>query len=415
MRKESRILLILAGLLLLPVFKLPLWSIRIVAPQYNDGLGMFIGLRDIWGHTQHDIQNINILNHYIGMRPIVPAEVDVLTIMPFVVAGLIVAALLCAAIGRRFLVAAWLVAFAVLGSAGLYEFYSWNYEYGHNLSPDAPIKVPGMVYTPPIIGTKTLLTIHASSWPWTGTLLIGLSFLLGAAALVYARRPLGPDLRRIGRALTGAARWLVTDDTRRTETAPPAAAVGSAESTASAPAGRAESAAGLVTRVGRAFAGRTALVVALAGVTGAAGALAACGGPRTADAAAAAEFAPGGPPCDYCDGVIPEERFGGELVTAGGEVYRFMSVECLAAFVAAGRVPAASIASLRVVDYNHGEKLIDARTARFVRSQHRPSPNGLNLLAAETEKVAHNLHFFWGGERLDWDGVVAHVRASWEL
>jgi hypothetical protein len=80
---RSRLLLALAALLLCRSFVLPLWSIRIVAPQYNDGLGMFIGLRDIWGHTQHDIQNINILNHYIGMKPIVPAEVDVLQVMPW--------------------------------------------------------------------------------------------------------------------------------------------------------------------------------------------------------------------------------------------------------------------------------------------------------------------------------------------
>jgi copper chaperone NosL len=82
---RSRLLLALAAVLLIPVFVLPLWSIRIVAPQYNDGLGMFIGLTDIWGHAEHDIQNINILNHYIGMKPIVPAEVDVLQIMPWVV------------------------------------------------------------------------------------------------------------------------------------------------------------------------------------------------------------------------------------------------------------------------------------------------------------------------------------------
>ena len=77
MQIRSRLLVVLAALLLVPAFTLPLWSIRIVAPQYNDGLGMYIGVSDIRGHTEHDIQNINILNHYIGMKPIVPAEVDV--------------------------------------------------------------------------------------------------------------------------------------------------------------------------------------------------------------------------------------------------------------------------------------------------------------------------------------------------
>lgn len=360
---RSRLLTLLAALLLVPVFSLPLWSIRIVAPQYNDGLGMFIGLRDIWGHTEHDIQNINILNHYIGMKPIVPAEVDILQLMPWALGFLIAAGLLVALLNRRWLVASWLVAFAALGLAGLYEFWSWNYDYGHNLSPDAPIKVPGMTYQPPLIGTKTLLTIRASSWPSWGTLFMMLSFTSAAAALVLSRR-------------------------------------GAAEAIAAA----------TVERVRRALSA-AALLATVVVIT-------ACGGatPAARNAVAAApEFAPEGGPCAYCDGEIPPARFGGEIVTRGGETYRFMSVECLAAFVASGRLEADRIRSIRVVDYSDGEKLIDAERALYVRSEQRRSPSGLDLLATETEKVAHNLHFFFGGERLDWDGVLELVRREWSL
>jgi copper chaperone NosL len=360
---KSRLLVALAALLLVPVFSLPLWSIRIVAPQYNDGLGMFIGLRDIWGHTEHDIQNINILNHYIGMKPIVPAEVGVLEIMPWVVAFLIGAGLLVALIGRRWLTTAWLVLFVALGTAGMYEFYSWNYDYGHNLSPDAPIKVPGMTYVPPLMGTKTLLTIRASSWPSWGTFFMMLSF---AAALWSLW-------------LTRGAR---------------------AEALASA----------TVERVRRALS--AAAVVLLAVVVSACAP--ASGGERDA-LASVPEFAPDGGPCAYCDGEIPAVRFGGELTTRSGETYRFMSVECLAGFVASGRVPPADIRSMYVVDSSQGERLIDAESALYVRSEQRRSPNGLNLLATETEKVAYNLHFFFGGERLGWSDVLELVRREWEL
>jgi copper chaperone NosL len=363
MQTRSRLLMALAGLLLLPVFVLPLWSIRIVAPQYREGLGMFIGLRDIWGHTQHDIQNINILNHYIGMKPIVPAEVGVLQIMPWVVAFLIIAALLVALLNRRWLIGAWLVAFTVLGAAGMYEFYSWNYDYGHNLSPDAPIKVPGMTYVPPIIGTKTLLTIKASSYPSWGTLFMMLAFAAAITALVLrVRQPA---------AGSGAAR---TVPTRRPLTA-------------------------------------AAAVMALVAVT-ACGQVA--GDDRSVRIDPAVGFAAGGT-CAYCGGQIPEERFGGEVTTRAGEVYRFMSVECLAGFVAAGTIESADIRSMRVVDYNDGRRLIDAESALYVRSDQRRSPNGLNLLASDSEKVAHNLHFFFGGERLTWLQVVAFVRAEWSL
>jgi copper chaperone NosL len=354
MKNPARWLLVLAAVMLLPAFALPLWSIRIVAPQYNDGLGMYIGVHDIWGHTEHDIQNINILNHYIGMKPIVPAEVDVLQYMPVALAVLAAGALLTALIGRRWAIASWLAGFAVLGAAGFYEFWSWNYDYGHNLSPDAPIKVPGMTYQPPIIGSTTLLTIRASSYPSWGTLFVAAAFLLGATAWVM--RGHGEQAARLAAGLR--ARF---------------AALG---------------------------------VVMLAAVA------TACSTGSEAQAAVPA-FAPEARACDFCDGDIPAERFGGQLETRNGTTYQFMSVECLAGFIVAGRVEADAIRSVQVVDYAHGERLIDATRAHYVRSEQRQSPNGLNLLAAESDVVAHNLHFFFDGARLDWDGVLELVRREW--
>lgn len=140
--------------------------------------------------------------------------------------------------------------------------------------------------------------------------------------------------------------------------------------------------------------------------------LAGCGGPAVA--ADSPEF-PAGEPCAYCDGMIGEQRFGGELVTRAGEAHRFMSTECLAGFIVSGGVAAQDIRSVKVVDYSHGERLIDARTALFVRSDTRNSPNGLNLLASDQEVVAHNLHFFFGGTRLTWTEVLELVRQEWAL
>jgi copper chaperone NosL len=365
LRVRARLLLLAAALLLIPAWSTPLWSIRIVAPQYNDGLGMYIGVRDIVGHTEHDIQNINILNHYIGMKPIVPAEVSPLEVMPYVLLFLMGSAAVVALIGRRWAIGAWLGCFTVIGLAGFYEFWSWNYDYGHNLSPDAPIKVPGMTYTPPLIGAKTLLTIRATSYPSWGTAFLLLSFLSGLAAFVtLGRRSLaGPVLATVRGAYQ------------------------------------------------RSFGRAAVLLVAVLGVTACStGERATAGDPATV-----AAFAPGQPPCDYCDGSIPELRFGGEIVAKDGSTYRFMSVECMAGFIAAGHVAEGDIRSMRVVDYSHGEKLIDARTAHYVRSELRESPSGLNLLAAETEKVAHNLHFFFHGTRMSWPDVVELVRKEWAL
>jgi copper chaperone NosL len=187
--KLSRILLAVGAVLLLGVFKFPLWRVDLIAPQYPEGLGMLIRVNTVTGVEPNDLANINGLNHYIGMKAIEPDAIPELKYMPWIVVGLSAFGLAVAAIGRRKLLVAWLIAFAVVAAVGLYDFWRWEYDYGHNLDFEhAIIKVPGMTYQPPLIGTKQLLNFTAASWPALGALCVGLSFLLGAAALVVVRR-----------------------------------------------------------------------------------------------------------------------------------------------------------------------------------------------------------------------------------
>ena len=81
------------------------------------------------------------------------------------------------------LLVGWLASFAIAGAAGMAEFYMWSYDYGHNLADDAVIKVPGMSYQPPLIGSKQLLNFTADSWPAAGSWLAFAAFALGIIAL----------------------------------------------------------------------------------------------------------------------------------------------------------------------------------------------------------------------------------------
>jgi hypothetical protein len=189
MSKLSRLLLAIASGLTLLALALPLWRVRLVAPQYPEGLGMEIRANTVRGATEHDLGSINNLNHYIGMKAIEPDEIPDLRVIPWVFAGLALFGAIVAAVGRRPLVIAWLAAFALLGVVGLWDFYRWEYSYGHDLDfQHAIIKVPGMSYQPPLIGSKQLLNFVATSWPASGSFILGAAFLLGVAALV-ARAP----------------------------------------------------------------------------------------------------------------------------------------------------------------------------------------------------------------------------------
>ncbi len=188
MRKKSRRSLALASLLLLVVYVTPLWWIRLDAPQYPEGLGLYIWVDRITGENPNDLHTINGLNHYIGMKTITPESIPELTVMPYVVGFLVASGLMVAWSGRRPLVAVWLLVFLGVLLTGLVDFYLWEYDYGHNLDPMAPIKVPGMTYQPPLIGTKQLLNMKTTSLPYLGGLAAGLSFLTGVLVLIQEWR-----------------------------------------------------------------------------------------------------------------------------------------------------------------------------------------------------------------------------------
>jgi hypothetical protein len=170
-----------AALLMSVGFVLPLWRVDLVAPQYPEGLGMLIRVNTVVGVKEQDLNSINNLNHYIGMKRIIPEAIPELRFMPLFVAGLIGLGLLAAISGKRGLLYAWVGVFTAGALAGLADFYRWGYDYGHDLDPEAIIKITGMSYQPPLIGNKQLLNFHATSWPASGGWVLIAAVLLGLA------------------------------------------------------------------------------------------------------------------------------------------------------------------------------------------------------------------------------------------
>ena len=187
--KTPRILVVLASLLMIGLYVFPLWNVRLTAPQYPEGLGMNIRINTVEGATENDLDNINNLNHYIGMKRIEPGAIPELRIMPWIVAGIILTGLATAALARRPLLYVWTAGFLAIAVVGLIDFWRWEYDYGHNLdSEHAILKIPGMTYQPPLIGAKQLLNFRAVSLPSVGGILAGVAITLALAAVVLAWR-----------------------------------------------------------------------------------------------------------------------------------------------------------------------------------------------------------------------------------
>jgi hypothetical protein len=188
MRGWSRMAVGVASLLLLMLYATPLWQIQLHAPQYPEGLGLKIWVDRIAGAKPNDLNSINGLNHYIGMHAIEPRDFPELRIMPWLLGGLVVVGLLVALIGKRGPLYLWLQLIVLGAVAGLADFYRWGYAYGHELDEHAAIKVPGMSYQPPVIGSKQLLNFHASSWPDVGAWIAGVTLAIGLTVAVLEWR-----------------------------------------------------------------------------------------------------------------------------------------------------------------------------------------------------------------------------------
>lgn len=183
MSRASKIMMIVASLILIAVYFVPIWNISLIAPQYPEGLGLRIWINNVSGEKPHDLNNINNLNHYIGMKKIIPESIPELKIMPYVIGFMILLGLAAALLGRRKLLYLWVALFIIVGVVGMVDFYLWEYDYGHNLDlENASIKIPGMSYQPPLIGSKQLLNFTAVSLPGIGGYIIGVSVVLGLIA-----------------------------------------------------------------------------------------------------------------------------------------------------------------------------------------------------------------------------------------
>ena len=186
LKKLTRIVLIVCGVALGVSIFVPMWSIYLQAPQYPEGLAMFLWSNKITG----DYDIINGLNHYIGMKTIHEEEFWEFKILPYALGFFALLCFIAAFLNKKLWLYITTILFLIFGVAFMADFYMWEYNYGHNLDPHAAIIVPGMSYQPPLLGSKQLLNFVAYSYPNIGgSIMIGVAFILAILAFIEFRRP----------------------------------------------------------------------------------------------------------------------------------------------------------------------------------------------------------------------------------
>jgi copper chaperone NosL len=323
---------------------LPLWRIEIFAPQYPEGLFLEISVNQMSGN----IDQINILNHYIGMKPIVVSEIPELKIAPIALMAILALGLVAVFFHRRWLSRSWFFLVSSGAFLGIVDMYLWGYDYGHNLHPDAPIKIPGMSYQPPLIGHKTLLNIDSYSLPDWGGYLLAFSLALGFVAAFDDKiaRVLGNKFSRARASL----------------------------------------------REPRA---RRAIFLALLSFT-----FVQC-------TTKAEPLVAGEDHCDHCRMQVSDVRFGGEAITKKGRIRKFDSVHCLLAYYKQERN---EVKEVYLSDFLRPGHLIRAEEALFLRTEGVNDPMGPGIAVSGDREGLQKLRVTKGGEWLDWNGMTSSSR-----
>ena len=319
MDPTSRIVIALGSLSLIIMYFVPAWSIYLIAPQYPEGLSMQIWLHQITGQ----VEIINGLNHYIGMKHINADMFPEFIFLPYVLAFFIAFGLVIAFTGSLKLLFSYLLMSVIAGGAALVDFYRWGYDYGHNLDHTAAIQVPGLSYQPPVIGHKKLLNFDAFSYPDSGGwILVAVTLLFGVVWFLNWRRY--KKQKQMNQST------------------------------------KSESVAMVV-----------AMVLFIAGCNPAPEAIAV-----------------GKDNCSECKMIIMDPKFGGELVTKKGKIYKFDDAHCVAVFLERRGVELSNIHKALFVNYDKPNEFVEGKHAEFVVSSQFKSPMGGNAAAFKNKEEA---------------------------
>jgi len=187
---KSRVLVLAAVVVLIPAYLFPLWNMTFFSNQYTDGLTLHIYAHKLDGGktpNRDDLREINSLNHYIGMRPLLESDFSEFVWLPFVIGALILLSMRAAVVGQMVNLIDVFVLFTYFGLFSLWSFYNRLYSYGHNLDPIAAIKVEP--FTPPLFGQKVIANFTVESYPAAASFaLAAFSFLLLVAILLSRKR-----------------------------------------------------------------------------------------------------------------------------------------------------------------------------------------------------------------------------------
>lgn len=176
-----------AALLLIASLLQPYWQLTLHAPQYPKGLVVIAYVNHLTG----DVQEIDGLNHYIGMRPLNEAAHLERTLSIYGIGVLALLILAAVYVHTRWAALLTLPAL-LLPTIFLLDLQYWLADFGQNLDPTAPLSSSIKPFVPPVLGEGKIAQFRTVAEPGTGLWLAVAASLVILVGLWFHRRAYKP-------------------------------------------------------------------------------------------------------------------------------------------------------------------------------------------------------------------------------
>lgn len=116
--------------------------------------------------------------------------------------------------------------------------------------------------------------------------------------------------------------------------------------------------------------------------------------------------------CDHCRMKIMDKKYGAELITKKGKVFKFDAAECMINYLKENKTNQDDIDRFLVIAVNDPGNFTDALTAKYLISPKLKSPMGENLSAFTNENIAGEYLKQYGGEIFIWEDVKKKIASG---
>ncbi|MCE7862486.1 MAG: nitrous oxide reductase [Bacteroidetes bacterium CHB5] len=114
--------------------------------------------------------------------------------------------------------------------------------------------------------------------------------------------------------------------------------------------------------------------------------------------------------CYTCKMTLVDRKFGAELVTKKGKVYKFDDLNCMLNFYHSGFEEIPDFKFVQVIDFTQPEKLIDAQQAWYIKSENLRTPMASEVAAFETEESTQPFKKEWNGVLMSWGEIQTQFK-----